>query len=428
MVNARQACTRRGFLQAVGAGFLASLGRGARGAETAASEIPVAIPIGYLASRGRSQAKSLSAEKMGALLALDEANVLAGLFGKKFALLNEETDSDQETAALARYLIEDRHVAAIISNLDTQSTKDIGALTQELRTPFFNCASPSNILRGKHGHRFSFHTVPSESMYLQVVGDWLLEEKTLTNWFVLNDSSEAGRSASAATKSFLKSAHGTLAGALEIPSHNMNMDFKPVLNSIGEKKPEVLFLCLQGDVLHRFLEQFIEMPLPLQLAGATLNIKRWWNAPSLPAFGSIWPTAWHYGLFRYSARELNSRFTKQFDESMETSAWANWSAVKLITEAIIRTGITDGDSLVGYLENQTSFDGHKGIALTFSSRNHQLAQPLYLVTPRKTPGERPLDIFEVMAPVDGIKMYRHVDPFDKMGESEQDESGKLEPF
>ena len=427
MVDARQTCTRRGFLQAVGAGFLASLGRSARGVETAGSEIPAAIPIGYLASPGSSQAGSLSAEKMGALLALDEANVLAGLFGKKFALLSEETDSALETVARARHLIEDRHVVALISNLDTQSTKDIGALTQELKTPFFNCASPSDILRGKHCHRFSFHTVPSENMYLQVVGDWLLEEKTLTNWFVLNDSSEAGRSAFAAAKSFLKSAHGTLAGDLEIPAQNM--DFESILNSIGEKKPEVLFLCLQGDVLLRFLEQFIEMPLPLQIAGATLDIERWWNAPSrLPASGSIWPTAWHHELFRYSARELNSRFTKQFEKSMETSAWANWSAVKLITEAIIRTGRTDGHSLFRYLENQTSFDGHKGIALTFNSKNHQLAQPLYLVTPRKTPGERPLDTFEVIAPLEGIKLYGHVDPFDKLGESEQDDPGKLEPF
>ncbi len=409
MMDARQTCSRRGFLHAIGAGLLASLGRGARGADTAA-----AIPIGFLTSRGNSQAGSLSAEKMGALLALDESNVLAGLFGKKFILLSEETDSAEDAVARARQWIENRHVVTLIGNLDTDSTIEIGALTQELETPFFNCASPSNALREFHFQRFSFHTVPSENMYLQVVGEWLLEEKSLNNWFLLNDSSEASRSAMAVAGSYLKSAHGTLVGALEIPAHSMNIDFKSVLNSIGEKKPEVLFLCLQGGVLHRFLEKFNEMPLPLQLAGATLDIERWWKSPLHTATGSIWPTAWHHELFRYSARELNSRFTKQFEKSMETLAWANWSAVKLITEAIIRTGKTDGHSLVAYLEDQTSFDGHKGIALTFNSRNHQLSQPLYLVTPRKTPVERPLDIFEVMAPVHGIKLYGHADPFDKM--------------
>ena len=91
---------------------------------------------------------------------------------------------------------------------------------------------------------------------------------------------------------------------------------------------------------------------------------------------------------------------------MDSAAWANWAAVKFIGEVVIRAQSTEGKKIIEYLENEPPFDGHKGNALTFRNRDHQLKQPLHLVTPRTEPGRREWDILKVVTPVPlpGIKV------------------------
>lgn len=88
---------------------------------------------------------------------------------------------------------------------------------------------------------------------------------------------------------------------------------------------------------------------------------------------------WHPSLVRYGARQLNQRFEEAFDRPMDGPAWASWFAVKVLWEAATRMRTTDASSLIRYLErDRARFDGHKGRALTFGARDHQLEQPLYV--------------------------------------------------
>ena len=68
---------------------------------------------------------------------------------------------------------------------------------------------------------------------------------------------------------------------------------------------------------------------------------------------------------------------------MTETSWAAWAALKLVGEAVVRAGASDGDALVAFLESAPPFDGHKGEALTFRRWDHQLRQPLYVAGPRK---------------------------------------------
>ena len=103
----------------------------------------------------------------------------------------------------------------------------------------------------------------------------------------------------------------------------------------------------------------------------------------------MWVTSWYHGLERFSARELNRRFLRRFEKRAEGFAWANWAAVKLVVEGVLRSASTDVMALVNFLEGAPQFDGHKGKALTFRDWNHQLRQPLYILKARESKPDNP---------------------------------------
>lgn len=90
---------------------------------------------------------------------------------------------------------------------------------------------------------------------------------------------------------------------------------------------------------------------------------------------------------------------RRFGKPAEASAWANWAAVKLVTEGALRSASVAPPALIKYLEGPLAFDGHKGKALTFRSWNHQLRQPLYIVKARNAKPENTWALFEVLGEI-----------------------------
>jgi hypothetical protein len=100
-------------------------------------------------------------------------------------------------------------------------------------------------------------------------------------------------------------------------------------------------------------------------------------ASATPAHAAMW----HPTLEAFGAAQLNARFRARFHREMSPSAWAGWCAAKIAIEAFLRTGSHDASNLRAYLErDDVQFDGHKGAPLSFRAWDHQLRQPLYLVS------------------------------------------------
>jgi ABC-type branched-subunit amino acid transport system substrate-binding protein len=89
-------------------------------------------------------------------------------------------------------------------------------------------------------------------------------------------------------------------------------------------------------------------------------------------------SSWDSSLIRYGASELNDRFVDRFKSPMTDDAWAGWLAVKIAWEAFLRSSGSAPRDIAAFLGNGAAqFDGHKGVALSFRSWDHQLRQPLY---------------------------------------------------
>jgi hypothetical protein len=91
---------------------------------------------------------------------------------------------------------------------------------------------------------------------------------------------------------------------------------------------------------------------------------------------------WLPTLEAFGAAQLNARFAAHAGQPMTSAAWAGWMAVKAVSEAALRTKSAQPDALAAYLAAPTTrLDGHKGVPLSFSPREHRLVQPVYRVSP-----------------------------------------------
>jgi hypothetical protein len=66
---------------------------------------------------------------------------------------------------------------------------------------------------------------------------------------------------------------------------------------------------------------------------------------------------------------------------MTAEAWLGWITVKVLWESSLRARSTDAKMLMQYMAGEgTQFDGHKGRPLSFRPWDHQLRQPVYVVS------------------------------------------------
>jgi len=98
---------------------------------------------------------------------------------------------------------------------------------------------------------------------------------------------------------------------------------------------------------------------------------------------------WHTSFVKFAARDLNKRFTKNYQKLMDDPAWAGWAAVKMSSDTVARENITDPTKLLDYLKTSLLFDGQMGIEMNFRPTG-QLRQPMLLIEDGKIAGEAPV--------------------------------------
>jgi hypothetical protein len=99
--------------------------------------------------------------------------------------------------------------------------------------------------------------------------------------------------------------------------------------------------------------------------------------------------AWHSDFVKFAARDLNKRFKKNYNTVMDEYSWAGWAAVKMTSDTVARTNITDSVGMLNYLKTELTFDGQKGSNMNFR-KTGQLRQLLLLVDDNKIVAEAPV--------------------------------------
>jgi ABC-type branched-subunit amino acid transport system substrate-binding protein len=299
------------------------------------------LRIGLLNPPGPQAPSILRGAQMGAA----EAEQLAQMFGKRVELVAPKLAGTEGVAAAAAGLVKDG-VAVLVGGGDLVAAEALREVARGGKALFLNVGCPADRLRSERCDRHTFHLHASLQMHAGAAAFWLAEEKKLKRWAVLAGSEDLRRPLAA---------FAAMRGAT-------------VVEDVTQA--EALWVGLPGTGG--------ELAILAPEAGVV-------PTPEAAASG-VRPLMWHHTLERYSARELNNRHRRRFDEPLDGASWSAWAALKLVGEALLRQGPTPR-ALVEYLESEPPFDGHKGRALTFRKEDHQLRQPMYLWRPGKAGAE-----------------------------------------
>jgi ABC-type branched-subunit amino acid transport system substrate-binding protein len=358
-------------------------------------EAPRVVRIAHLSRRQGDDAEMASYAIMGAQLGAEEADVTAGMFGTKVELIIEDATTSDNLLPMARKLMTQEHVSAIVAALDDASTADLSAFCQQAGVVCLNTGARGGELRGEKCQRLTFHVEPDLAMYTHAMGHWLVQNNRKRWQFVVSERA-FGQEVYLRASRFLQQQGGTELGRWVLTQGQA--DFKDMLARLANGDAEAVVVALRGAQLRHFLERYKAAGLNTLLAGVPLDMFALWQVNSA-ALQGVWVSAWYHGLERFSARELNRRFSRRFEKPAESFAWANWAAVKLVLEGMLRSGHAGASGLAAYLEGAPPFDGHKGKALTFRAWNHQLRQPLYVLKAREDKPENARDLLQLMGEV-----------------------------
>jgi ABC-type branched-subunit amino acid transport system substrate-binding protein len=390
----------------------------------AQAQAPRVVRIAHLSRRQGHDSGMAPYSIMGAQLGAEEANVTAEMFGAKVELIIEDGATAEDILSLARKLNAQEKLTAIIAALDDPTTASLSAFAQQERVLCLNTTARGGDLRGEQCHRSTFHVEPDLAMYTHAMGQWLLQNNR-KRWYYVVSEAGFGQEVYHRGRRFLQHQGDADLGRSVISSGQS--DYQDVLARLGGVEVEAVVVALKGEELRHFLEQYEVSGLKPLLAGIPLDMVALWQA-SLQSLQGVWVTSWYHGLERFSARELNRRFYRRFEKPAEGFAWANWAAVKLVTEGVLRSASTDASALVNYLEGAPPFDGHKGRPLTFREWNHQLRQPLYVLKAREDKPENPWDRLQLIAelPPPAAAGKSVIEALDALGEPHIDSPCRLE--
>ncbi|MFN7004204.1 MAG: ABC transporter substrate-binding protein [Roseinatronobacter sp.] len=111
-----------------------------------------------------------------------------------------------------------------------------------------------------------------------------------------------------------------------------------------------------------------------------LEFNAWEPRPVAGSAGAR-PDAWSDRVEAYGAAQLQLRFKRQAERSMQALDYAAWAAVRSVGEAVTRTASADPDTLRAYmLGPDFELAAFKGAAITYRDWNGQMRQPMPIAT------------------------------------------------
>lgn len=342
---------------------------------------------------------------MGARQAITENQTTGQFLGHDYQLdeIVVPEDGDlvaafaQALAAGQRLFILDLHADQILALADLPEAAD---------AVLFNTRAPDDRLRLDDCRANLFHVLPSRAMKADALAQYLVW-KQWRNWFLIHGTTEPDVAFAAALEraaqkfgakiveareyQYTDTARRTDSGHIQIQTQI------PVLTQDAEEH-DIVMVADEADIFGEYLPY------------------RTWDPRPVAGTQGLIASAWHRSQEQWGATQVQRRFEKFAGRWMGERDYTAWLTVRIIGEAVTRTGSADPATVHDYLRNdQFEIAAFKGEGLTFRRWNQQLRQPILIVGPR---------MLVSVSPQPGFLHQRT--PLDTLGYDEPESSCHLE--
>jgi ABC transporter substrate binding protein (PQQ-dependent alcohol dehydrogenase system) len=304
----------------------------------------------------------------GAKLATQEINTTGKFLGRQYVLDIKVLPADGDVIAQAKEVLATKP-AMIVAALEPSDLLAVADLPEAADAVILDARTIDDDVRQENCRQNVFHLLPSRAMRADALAQFLIF-KHWPRWFLLKGGSEHDEAYAADIR---RSAARFGAKIVEERTYSYDPGARRVdtgFQQIQTQMPVATRGAPSYDVLVVADEdgQF----------GDYLPYNTFDARPIVGTQGLV-ATAWHPGFQEYSALQMQHRFKNFAHRDMTEWDYAGWLALRIVGEAVIRSGKTATADLKAYLRSdQFEVAGFKGQGLTFRRWDQQLRQPVLL--------------------------------------------------
>ncbi len=315
----------------------------------------------------------------GAQLGNEDNRTTGAFTGIDYQLTVKAVTAEQVDAAFDALTAEGVHLIAVISDGETLKALADRAGPHVL---LLNAGARDDALRDADCRANVLHVAPSRSMLTDGVLQFLMWKKWSRILLVHGSHSEDRLLADAYRKSAAKF------GAKIVEEREF-------VDTGGARRTDTGHVLVQKQI-PVFMQAAEEHDVTVaadetDVFAAYLPYHSWDPRPVAGSAG-LMPLTWHPAHESWGATQFQRRFEKLTGRGARDEDYQAWLAVRVIGEAVTRSGKTDADAIRAYLLSKDfEIAAFKGQKLTFRSWNGQLRQPILLGDGRITVSVSPQD-------------------------------------
>jgi ABC transporter substrate binding protein (PQQ-dependent alcohol dehydrogenase system) len=304
----------------------------------------------------------------GAKLAVLEVNVTGKFVGRQYDLNTSVLSAGSSVATVARQLLAAKPTA-IVADLNSADLLAVADLPEAADDIILDVRTIDDDLRQGDCRQNVFHLLPSRAMRTDALAQFLVF-KRWQRWFLLKGVSAADEAYVADMRRSAARFGGKIVeertysydpGARRVDTGFQQIQTQMPLATQNTPSHDVLVVADEDDQFGDYL--------PYNTADAR---------PIVGTQGLV-AAAWHPSFQEYSALQMQRRFKVFARREMTERDYAGWLAVRVVGEAVIRSGKTGRPDLKAFLRSDKfQVAGFKGQALTFRHWDQQLRQPVLL--------------------------------------------------
>lgn len=330
------------------------------------------IRIGVAAQMTGAEAKMGSDFKNGVSIALEEWNAAGGLLGKKIEMLPGDDQADPKQAVAVANKLVNEGVVGVIGHFNSSCSIPASDVYNRAGIPMITPASTNPRLT-ERGYRGVFRVCGTDEQQGNVAAVFAREKLGVKRVAVLHDKTTYGQGFADLFKKHL-------GPAIEVVYYGGitkgDKDFKTVLTSVREKRPELVFfggIYPETGLLVKQARE-INLAVPFLSGDGSIDPKFIEIAGSTAAEGTYLTFSPDPANIP-SAKSFIEKYKKKFGELGPYSIYA-YDAVNILLTAAKAAGTTDGAAIIEKL-HALEFSGALG-TITFTDKGDVSGSP-YIV-------------------------------------------------
>jgi branched-chain amino acid transport system substrate-binding protein len=327
------------------------------------------IVLGHVASMtGDTATFGTSADK-GIRLALDEINQAGPILGKKLEVITEDDSSKPDEAKTAtEKLINREHVVAILGEIASSRSIQMAPVCQDAKIPMLSPGStnPKVTQTGDYIFRACF----IDPFQGQAMADFAVKNLKAKKYAVLY---AANSDYSVGLRDYFKQAADKLGASETVESsyaEKSDVDFRSQLTKIRDSNPDVVVATGYYEEAGKIAKQARELGIKVPIIGGD-----GWDSDKLIQIGGEALDGCYFTNHyapdedRPEVKSFVAAFKAKYNEIPDAMAILGYDAMKLMADAIKRTGSTEGPRIREALAATKDFPGAAGKITIDADRN-----------------------------------------------------------